>query len=406
MTTPLRKLNVLICTACCFLAGATAALPQPTPSPQAAPSPPPPPTPVPFDDALLRAANDLFSKAVVPPGDGKIELVIDPLIDGISGAQSTATRLMQERIVALVRKSYPRFEVRPFSSEALSRGPVVLIGTFTAVNNAGVADGPRDAYRICLALADLRSKSIVSKGVARAKPEAIDVTPTPAFADTPVWASDPATSIYIKACQGTKPGDPIDPVYVERIGTSSLISDAILEYDDRRYRESLAFYRTALKMTGGDQLRVRSGIYLANWKLNRRDDATDAFGSLVDYSLAGKKLSMRFLFKPGSTQFVDDPQISAPYPMWLSQIATRAVQRNTCLQLVGHTSKTGPAQVNERLSVLRAQFIKDLLQNSSPRLADKLKATGVGFRENLIGTGRDDASDAIDRRVDFNVSDC
>jgi outer membrane protein OmpA-like peptidoglycan-associated protein len=399
-------LNVLICTACCFLAGATAALPQPTPSPQAAPSPPPPPTPVPFDDALLRAANDLFSKAVVPPGDGKIELVIDPLIDGISGAQSTATRLMQERIVALVRKSYPRFEVRPFSSEALSRGPVVLIGTFTAVNNAGVADGPRDAYRICLALADLRSKSIVSKGVARAKPEAIDVTPTPAFADTPVWASDPATSIYIKACQGTKPGDPIDPVYVERIGTSSLISDAILEYDDRRYRESLAFYRTALKMTGGDQLRVRSGIYLANWKLNRRDDATDAFGSLVDYSLAGKKLSMRFLFKPGSTQFVDDPQISAPYPMWLSQIATRAVQRNTCLQLVGHTSKTGPAQVNERLSVLRAQFIKDLLQNSSPRLADKLKATGVGFRENLIGTGRDDASDAIDRRVDFNVSDC
>jgi hypothetical protein len=35
-----------------------------------------------------------------------------------------------------------------------------------------------------------------------------------------------------------------------------------------------------------------------------------------------------------------------------------------------------------------------------------LKATGVGSRETLIGTGRDDASDAIDRRVDFNVSDC
>ena len=412
VTTLLPKPNLFVATAYCFLAGATAAFAQATPSPQAAPatqaapSPPPPPIPAPFDDALLRAANDLFSKAVVPPGDGKIELVIDPLIDGISGAQSTATRLMQERIVALVKKSYPRFEFRPFSTEALMRAPVVLIGTFTAINNAGVADGPRDAYRICLALADLRSKSIVSKGVARAKPEAIDVTPTPAFADNPVWATDPATSIYIKACQGTKPGDPIDPVYVERIGTSSLISDAISEYDDRRYREALAFYRTALKMTGGDQLRVRSGIYLANWKLNRRDDATDAFGSLVDYSLTGKKLSMRFLFKPGSTQFVDDPQISAPYPMWLSQIAVRATQRNTCLQLVGHTSKTGPAQVNERLSVLRAQFIKDLLQSSSPRLADKLKATGVGSRETLIGTGRDDASDAIDRRVDFNVSDC
>jgi outer membrane protein OmpA-like peptidoglycan-associated protein len=332
--------------------------------------------------------------------------VVDPLIDGISGAQSTATRLMQDRIVALVRKSYPRFEVRPFSTEALSRAPVVLIGTFTAINNAGAADGPRDAYRICLALADLRSRSIVSKGVARARPETIDVTPTPAFADTPVWATDPATSLYIKACQGSKPGDPIDPIYVERIGTSSLISDAILEYDDKRYREALAFYRTALKMTGGDQLRVRSGIYLANSRLNRRDDATDAFGNLVDYSLAGKKLSVRFLFKPGSTQFVDDPQISAPYPMWLSQIAVRASRRNSCLTVVGHTSKTGPPQVNERLSVLRAQYIKDLLQGSSPGLADKFKATGVGSREVLIGTGRDDSSDAIDRRVDFSISDC
>lgn len=409
MTLLARTSNLMACTICCLLAGAMAAFPQgapPVAGAQSAPNPPPPPTPILFDDALLRAANDLFSKAALPAGNEKIELVVDPLIDGISGAQSTATRLMQDRIVALVRKSYPRFEVRPFSTEALSRAPVVLIGTFTAINNAGAADGPRDAYRICLALADLRSKSIVSKGVARARPETIDVTPTPAFADTPVWATDPATSLYIKACQGSKPGDPIDPIYVERIGTSSLISDAILEYDDKRYREALAFYRTALKMTGGDQLRVRSGIYLANSRLNRRDDATDAFGNLVDYSLAGKKLSVRFLFKPGSTQFVDDPQISAPYPMWLSQIAVRASRRNSCLTVVGHTSKTGPPQVNERLSVLRAQYIKDLLQGSSPGLADKLKATGVGSREVLIGTGRDDSSDAIDRRVDFSISDC
>jgi outer membrane protein OmpA-like peptidoglycan-associated protein len=404
-----RTSNLVACVICCLLAGVVAVFPQAAPpvaGAQSAPNPPPPPTPIPFDDALLRAANDLFSKAALPAGNDKIELVVDPLIDGISGAQSTATRLMQDRIVALVKKSYPRFEVRPFSTEALSRAPVVLIGTFTAINNAGAADGPRDAYRICLALADLRSRSIVSKGVARAKPEAIDVTPTPAFADTPVWATDPATSLYIKACQGSKPGDPIDPIYVERIGTSSLISDAILEYDDRRYREALAFYRTALKMTGGDQLRVRSGIYLANSRLNRRDDATDAFGNLVDYSLAGKKLSVRFLFKPGSTQFVDDPQISAPYPMWLSQIAVRASRRNSCLTVVGHTSKTGPPQVNDRLSVLRAQYIKDLLQGSSPGLTDKLKATGVGSREVLIGTGRDDSSDAIDRRVDFSISDC
>jgi hypothetical protein len=380
---------------------------SPTPSPpQASSAPPPPPTPIPFDDALLRAANDLFSKATVPAGSDKVELIIDPLIDATTGAQSAATRLMQERIKDLVAKSYPRFAVLPFSSEALSRAPVVLIGTFTAINNAGAPDGVRDAYRICLALADLRSKSIVSKGVARAKLDGVKAEPTPTFAEAPIWTNDPAIAVYIKTCQGTKPGDPIDPLYVERIATSAFVSDAILEYDDKRYREALAFYRTARQMSGGDQLRVHSGIYLSSWKLNRRTDATEAFGSLVKYGLTANKLSVRLLFKPGTTQFLDDQNITGPYPMWLSQIASQAMQNDSCIDVVGHTSNTGPAQINERLSVLRAQFIKDLLQSASPSLADRLKAVGAGSRESIVGTGRDDASDAIDRRVDFNVHRC
>ncbi len=47
-----------------------------------------------------------------------------------------------------------------------------------------------------------------------------------------------------------------------------------------------------------------------------------------------------------------------------------------------------------------------MLEGGAPRLADKPKATGVGSRKMLIGTGRDDASDAMDRRVDFNISEC
>jgi outer membrane protein OmpA-like peptidoglycan-associated protein len=82
------------------------------------------------------------------------------------------------------------------------------------------------------------------------------------------------------------------------------------------------------------------------------------------------------------------------------------MQNKACIDVVGHTSNTGPAQVNERLSVLRAQFIKDLLQSASPSLAERLKAIGVGSRQSIVGTGRDDSSDAIDRRVDFNVRSC
>jgi outer membrane protein OmpA-like peptidoglycan-associated protein len=372
----------------------------------AAPAAAPVVPPAPFETALHNAATALFSKAQLPPGDDKIELVIDPLIDGVSGAQSAASHLMEQRLAELAQKSYPRFKVQPFSTDTLERAPVVLVGTFTAINNGGDANGPRDVYRICLALADLRSKTIISKGFAKALPEGVDATPTPYFVDNPVWAEDASTTAYIKTCQGTKAGDPLNPLYIERIGTASLISDGITEYDNKRYREALAFYRTALRMPGGDQLRVHNGVYLANAKLSRRDDATQSFGDLVSFGLKNNKLAVRLLFQPGSTQFYGDLQATSPYAMWLQQIASRAAQSNTCLEIVGHTSATGPAQLNERLSVLRAQTIKTNLEQNDQRLVGRLIANGVGPRETLIGTGKDDASDALDRRVEFKVQKC
>ena len=365
--------------------------------------PAPPPTPVPYPQALQKAANDLFSKANL--SGERIELVIDPLIDAASGSQSVTTRSMQQTLIDTVQKSYPRFSVQPFSTEALARNPVVLVGTFTAVNNQGV-DGPRDAYRICLTLADLKSKTVVSKGVARSQIDGVDATPTPYYRDAPMWGKDPATDAYVKTCQGTKLGDAIDPSYVERLTASALINDGILKYEAQHFRESLAFYRAARSLPGGDQLRVRIGTYLASSKLGRREDMVEAFGDLVDSGLKSDQLMVKLLFRPGTTQFVENPQVAEPYPMWLSQIATRARQRGACLEIVGHTSRTGLPQVNERLSTLRAQFVMDLLLTGAPESRNRMIATGRGFKENLVGTGKDDASDALDRRVEFKVIGC
>jgi len=69
--------------------------------------------------------------------------------------------------VALVRKSYPRFEVRPFSSEAGCPRTRRAIGTLPRSTMQGSRTDHATPTDL-LALADLRSKSIVSKGVARA----------------------------------------------------------------------------------------------------------------------------------------------------------------------------------------------------------------------------------------------
>ena len=400
-------LGALLCGSC--LAGGAAQVQaqggEPVPPPPAAAAPPPP-TPVPFDAALLKAANDLFSKAKLDEGSQKVTLVIDPLIDGVTGAQSAATRLEQKRVIELVKSTYPRFEIAPFSSATVAKAPVVLIGTFTAVNNAGVAGGTRDAYRICLALADLKSKTIISKGVARALPEGIDPTPVAFFADSPVFTKDSSTDAYVKSCQGTKVGDTIDQTYADRIVVASLVNDAIEAYDDGRYRDALDVYQSALKTPGGEQLRVLNGIYLANFKLHRTRQAMDAFGKVVDYGLKGDKLAVKFLFKPGSTQFYTDRRVRAPYDAWLEKIAERTAAGKSCLEVVGHTSATGLAAINDRLSGLRADYIKDRLEDQDRSLRGRIVATGKGSREMIVGTGRDDASDSLDRRVEFKTAKC
>lgn len=395
-----------VLTLAAFLWGCAA----PSADTQPTPPPAPPVQPIPFDEAVLKAANDLFSRAQLSAtdtdGSAKHILVIDPLIDGVSGAQSMATRSMEARLVELVKSKYPRFEVEPFSTSTVAKSPIVLVGTFTSVNKEGKTEGVREAYRVCLALADLKSGKIISKGVARAKPEGVNTTPTQYFKDSPTWAPDQATEGYIKTCQGTKAGDPINPAYVDRILTAALVSEAIDAYNNRQYREALDLYQSALHSPGGEQLRVYNGLYLSNWKLGHRDEATQAFGKVVDYGLVNKRLAVKFLFKPGSTDFWADRRVTGPYPIWLEQIAERTSQHQGCLEIVGHTSRTGPEPINERLSLLRAERIKQKLDRDAPALKTRTIANGVGSKENLIGTGTDDARDALDRRVEFKVVGC
>ncbi len=395
-----------------LLAGACDSLQEKTATPvvgsTATPAAPQPLQP--YDKAVLSAATALFNNAHLPPpgapAQARYTVVIDPLIDGMTGAQSVATQSMGARLTKMMRDDYPQFDVQTFSAANVAKSPLVLIGTFTGVNAERKTAGAREAYRICLALADLRTGKLVSKGLAFALPEGVDPTPLAFFRDAPAWSEDPATEGYIKTCQGTKAGDPINPLYVDRIMTASLVAEAIDAYGAGRYQEALDLYSSALSSPSGRQLRVLNGIYLANWKLGRQQQAEAAFGKIVDYGLDHQRLAVKFLFRPGSTAFVQDPRLSGPYPVWLKTIARQTAGGGKCLEVTGHTSPTGPEPLNERLSLLRAEYVKTRLEGSSPTLARRVIANGVGSQQTLVGTGRDDASDALDRRVEFKVIGC
>ncbi len=361
---------------------------------------------LPFDEAVQAAANNLLGKPQLPP-DTSWNLVIDPLIDGVTGTQSQATRAMGTRILKILKDSYPRYTVQPFNTSTVKGNPLLLVGTLTGVNAERKTEGKREAYRICLALADLKTGKLVSKGLAFATPEGVDNTPLPFERDAPAWVEDASTQGYVRTCQGTRPGDPIHPAYIDKVLTSAQIAEANDAYVAGRVAEARKLYEAARASPGGEQLRTYTGLYLTNWRLGNRKAAAEAFGRIVDQGLDNKRLGTKFLFRPGTPAFSSDPRAGPPaYPLWLSEIASRAASRSTCLEVVGHTSASGPEPLNERLSLLRAEAVKNEMTRLAPTLKPRLIANGIGSRQTLIGTGRDDAGDALDRRVEFKVVGC
>jgi hypothetical protein len=100
-----------------------------------------------------------------------------------------------------------------------------------------------------------------------------------------------------------------------------LVSEASKLYEAGNYAKRCRYYDAAAARPEGAQLRVFNGLYLANTQLGRTDDAEKAFAKIVALGLATNSLSVKFLYRPGSLEFLADPKISGPYTMWLRLIA-------------------------------------------------------------------------------------
>lgn len=379
-----------------------------TPRTEAA-APPPPNDALAFEDAVDRLTVALFARAKLESRDAAGRgLVIDPLIDRATGNQAVSTQSMEQRMVRVVRARFTTIQPQPFTAASLSSQPLILVGSITPVAAPGVippTSKPTQTYRIWAALADLRTNRIVSHETAWVRADGVDMTPTPFFRDSPSWLADRSQTAYIKTCAGN-PGDAIDATYVSGLFAAANIADGIKAYEAGRYEEALTYYKRAQSLPAGDQLRVYNGIYLANAVLGRREAAEQSFGTLVSYGLQRGKLAVKFVFRPNSTQFWPDQAVSGPYPMWLRQIATNTVYQSACLRLVGHTSPTGTPALNQQLSLARASVVRDDLVGQAARLAALTDTEGRGSAEPLVGSGRDDATDVLDRRVEFETRPC
>lgn len=380
----------------------------PVAAPAPAAPPPPPPT-LPHAEAVLSAATALFTKAQldgVPKGStGRYTVVVDPLIDGVTRMQTKATQAMEARIAQHVKANYPQFEIKPLSANTLASSPLVVVGTFTPINAQGKTEGAREMYRFCLAMVDVRSNKVVSKTVARSSMEQVDHAPLAFFADAPVWTKDLPAESYVKTCQASKAGDAANPDYVKSLVATAFVDEGIRAYNARRFKDAETLFQRAQNTSAGQQWRVLAGLYLAQQRQGRVDASRKTLAQLLDYGLKQDQLAMSLSFATGATALPPDTA-RLPQQQWLKVLAQQLAQSGRCAEAQGHTSRGGPEAVNERLSALRAEHVRARLVAEKPELAKRVIAVGMGSREALVGTGKDDGSDQLDRRVEFKLLNC
>jgi len=329
-------------------------------------------------------------------------IAVDPAIDGNTGQQTTASKALDARLLQRATEKFVQFDVVPVTSSNIGKAQYLLAGTLTSVDASNAAKG---TFRINLSLTDIRTGFVVAQAVARARADAVDTTPTAFYRDSPSLTKDRIVEGQIRTAQ-TPTGQAADEVYLSRLPISALITEGSRLYEAGNYAEALRYYESAAARPEGQQLRVFNGLYLTYTQLGRTDDAEKAFAKIVALGLATNSLSVKFLFRPGSVDFLADPKVSGPYNMWLRVVTREVATSGTCLTIVGHTSKTGTEQFNDRLSTQRAVTIQTRIEAQAPETKGRLSSVGVGFRENLVGSGTDDLRDALDRRVEFKVRNC
>jgi hypothetical protein len=329
-------------------------------------------------DAAVQVAADLAKQ--VGPGRERT-IAIDPLLDRTTGQQTAASVRAQGELATALAAVMNGATIEPLQKVTSETRGLVVTGSVGSVT-------PPDRYVLTVALTDRVSGLVVAQSAARFKEEALDTTPTPFYANSPSLVRDRSVDGYLKTAETPK-GSLADPLYVEQLPTAALIASALDEYNAGRWESALAGYTAAAARPDGQTLRTFNGIYLTNMHLRRPSEAEAAFGKIVSLGLNTNNLAVKLLFRPGTTDFLADPNFSDAYPMWLR-----------------HTSASGTPAINDPLSLARAEAVRTRLLREAAGLDGRLKVNGVGSRKNIVGTGADDASDAVDRRVEFEVQTC
>jgi outer membrane protein OmpA-like peptidoglycan-associated protein len=368
--------------------------------------------PVKLDVAMRALLTDLLQQVRndqgILGGLGQTKMVLDPFVDAHSGEVVKVSRQMEQIILDELHNHFNGIIIERLTSQNIREAHYVINGLINFEDYEVGDRNPLDKYyHVSSSVINLNTAKIIANSNTWISEKELDYTPTAAYQDSPMYLKDKRFDSQVNTTKSAVGKSTQLEEYYNSLDTNALLVEANTNYETNDYEQALLLFNQAASRADGQIMKTYAGLYETYRKLNQKTDAEQAFAKLLTISVQEThKLNMKFLFKVNSADFIEETALRQEYSFWLQQIIKYFRNSDRCFQIVGHSSHTGTATYNDKLSLSRAKKVQQLMKIDFPTVLQRAKAVGKGFRDNLVGSGTDDARDAIDRRVEIVVVSC
>jgi outer membrane protein OmpA-like peptidoglycan-associated protein len=309
-------------------------------------------------------------------------------------------RTLQAQLIEALGKTMAPTKFAPLTGASATGAQWALLSNYSTVRPDERLPQSGNWVRLQVAMIQSNSGKVLTRITTYLDASQFNAEPTQFYKDAPMYLTDARHRQRVGAMEAQTPQS-IEGLLLAQ----SALNEAIAAYEAGRYEEAeRAFIK--VRAMASDNRGALSGLYQTFWKTQRRAEAEQAFDDLIGSSIDGGSIAVKLLFRLGSTSFVDTADLATQYRVWLKSIGQVASTKERCADVVGHASKSGSAELNDRLSLQRAESVVAAIGQTSRDARTRFKASGRGFQETIVGNGANDATDAIDRRVEFKVRSC
>src|ERR1039457_2321168 len=356
--------------------------------------------PLEYDAALRALADNLFIQVNnqlqndITRKFSKQLFVIDPFIDENTAEVTETSNDVEAALQEAGKNASNKFIISPMTPKNIGEANYVVNGIFR-LDSYGKGESGKESryYHLSSNVVDLKTGLVVATAEAWVSNKQLKHTPVGVYRESPMYLKD-SSAASVAATTRVPVGTKVDKSYLDQMSVTALLTEADQLLDKGDLEGALAIYqRTEELGESGRTMKTYAGMYQCYRKLGKAKEAELAFGKLTEQGFKNRNMSVKLMFEVNSTQFM--PELRSQYGVWLKQIARFFGSSGYCLTIVGHSSKSGSEAYNDALSLKRALAVQKIMRNDFPQMLQRSKAVGKGFQENIVGSGTDDAQDAI-----------